>query len=103
VATAVDLVLPIAGLGVLATPVAARLISRSGPRPALVIGAGTLTAGSLALLFVHSTTPVMVILAAGAVLGLPNGLNNFGLQAALYEATPAESPLSSPSSAVSCS
>jgi hypothetical protein len=30
--------MPIAGLGVLATPVAARLISRSGPRPALVLG-----------------------------------------------------------------
>ena len=84
------IVLPIAGLGVLATPVAARLISRSGPRPALVIGAGTLTAGSLVLLFLHSTTPVMAILAVSAVLGLPNGFNNLGLQAALYEATPAD-------------
>jgi sugar phosphate permease len=42
------------------------------------------------LLFLHSTTPVTAILAVGAVLGLPNAFNNLGLQAALYEATPAD-------------
>src|SRR5207237_1435375 len=69
------LVLPISGLGVLATPIAARLIGKSGPRPALVIGAGTLTVGCLLLLGLHATTPVIAILAVGAVLGIPNGFN----------------------------
>jgi predicted MFS family arabinose efflux permease len=40
------------------------------------------------LLLFHSTALVMAILAVGAVLGLPNGFNNLGLQATLYEATP---------------
>jgi len=83
------LLLPIAGVGVLATPVAARLISRSGPEPALIIGASMLTVGSLLLLVCNATTPVIVILAVGVVLGIPNGFNNLGLQAALYEQVPA--------------
>lgn len=84
------LLLPIAGVGVLATPVAARLINRSGPGPALIIGAFTLTVGSLLLLVFNATTPVIVILAVGVVLGIPNGFNNLGLQAALYEHAPAD-------------
>ncbi|HLH21719.1 MAG TPA: MFS transporter [Chloroflexota bacterium] len=82
------LLLPISGVGVLATPVAARLISRSGPGPALVVGAFVLTAGSLLLLLFSATTAVIVILAVGVVLGIPNGFNNLGLQAALYEHAP---------------
>jgi MFS family permease len=74
---------------VLATPVAARLISRSGPGPALITGACMLTVGSLLLLVFNATTPVIVILAVGVVLGIPNGFNNLGLQAALYEHAPA--------------
>jgi len=83
------LLLPVAGVGVLATPIAARLISRSGPGPALITGACMLTAGSLLLLVCNATTPVIVILAVGVVLGIPNGFNNLGLQAALYEHAPA--------------
>lgn len=79
------LLLPISGIGVLATPVAARLISRSGSRPALIIGALLLVVGSLLLLILNATTPVIVILAVGGVLGIPNGFNNLGLQADLYE------------------
>jgi MFS family permease len=84
------LLLPVAGVGILATPVAARLISRSGPGPALLFGACLLTAGSLLLLACNPTTPVSVLLAIGAVLGIPNGFNNLGLQAALYEHAPAQ-------------
>jgi MFS family permease len=83
------LLLPVAGVGVLATPIAARLISRSGPGPALITGAGLLTVGALLLLVCDATTPVSVILAIGVVLGLPNGFNNLGLQAALYKHAPA--------------
>jgi MFS family permease len=84
------LLLPVAGVGILATPVAARLISRSGPGPALITGACMLTVGSLLLLICSATTPVSVLLAVGVVLGIPNGFNNLGLQAALYEHAPAQ-------------
>jgi predicted MFS family arabinose efflux permease len=83
------LLLPVAGVGVLTTPIAARLISRSGPGPALITGAGLLTVGSLVLLVFHATTPVRVLLAVGVVLGLPNGFNHLGLQAALSAQAPA--------------
>jgi len=79
------LLLPVAGVGVLATPLAARLIDRSGPRTALVAGSVLLLVGSLLLLVFDTTTPVPVLLGAGAVLGVPNGFNNLGLQAVLYE------------------
>ena len=83
------LLLPVAGIGIGATPVAARLISVRGPRPALLIGSSVLLAGSVLLLVFDTATPVVVLLAVGAVLGIPNGFNNLGLQAALYEAAAA--------------
>ncbi len=87
--TAGLLLLPVAGVGVLATPLAARLIDRSGPRLSLIVGAVLLLAGSLLLLLFDAATPVWALLAVGAILGVPNGFNNLGLQAALYEAAPA--------------
>ncbi|MDQ6637799.1 MAG: MFS transporter [Candidatus Dormibacteraeota bacterium] len=83
------ILLPVAGVGVLATPVAGRLIARSGPRPALIAGASLLLGGSLLLLFFGPSTPLAVLLLVGAVLGVPNGFNNLGLQAVLYRAAPA--------------
>ena len=83
------LLLPVAGIGIVATPVAARLISHKGPKPALIIGSVVLLAGSLLLLTFDAATPIVVLLAVGAVLGVPNGFNNLGLQAALYEAADA--------------
>jgi MFS family permease len=83
------LLLPVAGVGVLATPIAARLIDRSGPRLSLIAGSVLLLAGSLLLFLFDASTPVPVLLAVGAVLGVPNGFNNLGLQAALYEMAPA--------------
>ncbi|HYT29397.1 MAG TPA: MFS transporter, partial [Actinomycetota bacterium] len=82
------LLLPVAGVGVLATPVAAVLTRRGGPRPSMLIGAVGLTAGSLLLLAVGPTTPLMGLVAVSVVLGVPNGFNNLGLQAALYERAP---------------
>jgi MFS family permease len=84
------LLLPVAGLGILVTPIAARLITRSGPRAPLLIGFVALTAGALLILTLGQSTPMLGILAVGAVLGIPNGFNNLGLQAALYERAPAE-------------
>jgi MFS family permease len=84
------LLLPVAGLGVLAAPVASRLITRSGPRPPLVIGAVALTAGAALMLTLEDHTALGGILLVSAMLGIPNGFNNLGLQAALYERAPAE-------------
>jgi len=84
------IMLPLAALGVLVTPPAARLVSRFGARLPLAVGSVGLVAGSLLLLTLGERTPVEVLVAATAVLGLPNGLNNMGLQAALYTATPAD-------------
>jgi MFS family permease len=83
------LLLPVAAVGVLATPVAARLIDHSGPRLALVMGSILLISGSLLMLVFDDSSPLAVILLVGAVLGVPNAFNNLGLQAALYQAAPA--------------
>jgi MFS family permease len=80
------LILPVAGIGVLATPLAARLIGQAGPRPSLVIGSVLLLIGSLLLLHFDDATGLAELLIVGGVLGVPNGFNNLGLQAALYEA-----------------
>jgi hypothetical protein len=47
-----------------------------------------LLAGSVAMLVFNSTTGLFVLIAAGAILGIPNAFNNLGLQAALYRAAP---------------
>jgi predicted MFS family arabinose efflux permease len=84
------ILLPVAGVGVIATPVAARLISRSGPRLAIVIGSVMLLVGSLLLLRFEADTTLLELLLVGALLGVPTGFNNLGLQAALYEAAAAD-------------
>src|SRR5262249_19108653 len=85
------LMLPLAAVGLVVTPLAARLIERTGPRPCLILGSALLLAGALALLLVDAITPIPALLAIALVLGVPNGLNNLGLQSALYEAAPASS------------
>jgi predicted MFS family arabinose efflux permease len=86
--TAGILILPVTGLGVVATPIAARLIARRATRAALIIGSVALAAGSALLLGFNPATPVAVLIAVAVVLGIPNGFNNMGLQSALYEAAP---------------
>jgi len=69
-------VLPIAGMGIVATVIATRL-----PRlPLLVIGSAGLLVGSLALLLVGASTPVLLLVIVSAVLGIPNGFNSLGNQ-----------------------
>jgi len=79
-------VLPIAGMGIIATVIATRR-----PRlPLLVIGSAGLLVGSLALLLIGGSTPVALLVLVSAVLGLPNGFNSLGNQTAMYAAAPAE-------------
>src|SRR5258708_38697767 len=46
--------------------------------------------GSDLLLTFGPAPPLLILVAIGVVLGVPNGFNNMGLQAALYEAAPPE-------------
>lgn len=78
------LVIPLAGVAVIATPVAARIVARSGERPALLAGAGAMVAGTLLLLTFSGDTPLWAYIPVALVLGLPIGFNNLGLQSALY-------------------
>jgi MFS family permease len=84
------LVAPLAGIAIVATPLAARLVDRSGVRPALLAGAVAMIAGSLLLLTFSASTPLWVIVPVAVVLGIPIGFNNLGLQSALYSATDPE-------------
>jgi MFS family permease len=88
--TAGLLILPVTGLGVLVTPFAAALVSRRGIRSSLIIGSVFIFIGSALLLTFGPATPVLILIAVAVVLGVPNGFNNIGLQAALYEAAPPE-------------
>jgi dipeptide/tripeptide permease len=65
------------------------VISRSGPRLPLLVGAVALTAGAALILTLGRGSSLGGILIVVAVLGIPNGFNNLGLQAALYERTDA--------------
>ncbi|HEV3234327.1 MAG TPA: MFS transporter [Candidatus Dormibacteraeota bacterium] len=85
------LILPITGIGIASIPVAAVLLRRVGTRPPLVLGGIGLVAGTASLLLAGNNTGVLGLVAIAAVLGLPNGFNNMGMQAALYEASPPES------------
>jgi MFS family permease len=78
------LVIPLAGVAVVATPLAARLVARAGERPALLSGAVAMVAGTLLLLTFSAQTPLWAYLPVALVLGLPIGFNNLGLQSALY-------------------
>lgn len=84
------IMLPFAGLGVLTTPIAVRIIQRSSYRPVIIIGSSVLVMGTLLLLILGPKTPVAVILIVAAIIGIPNGMNNLGLSAAMYSNAKAE-------------
>ncbi len=84
------LVAPLAGVAIVGTPVAARIVSRAGVRPALVAGACAMVAGTLLLLTLSADAPLWAIVPVAVVLGIPIGFNNLGLQSALDAATDRE-------------
>ena len=84
------LMLPFAGLGVLATPIAARLIRTRSIKLVIVVGMSTMVAATLLLLLLDGNTTIAAIVAITIVLGIPNAFNNMGLQAALFQAAPSE-------------
>jgi predicted MFS family arabinose efflux permease len=79
------MMLPLAGMSALATPLAIRTVSRSGFTWVLLLGAVGLCVGTCLLATVETRTPIVALLAALAALGVSNAFNNLGLQAELSD------------------
>lgn len=73
-----------------ASPIAGRWIDKSGPRPALLVSAILMTLGSVWIVTLTETSPVISVSLALAAFGISNGLNAVGMQAALFRSTPKE-------------
>ncbi|MGZ2748952.1 MFS transporter [Burkholderia stagnalis] len=80
--------LPVAGIGTMATMLATRLAHRRGSRPVLIIGSAMLCVGSVVMSLMTSSLPVWSIVLLSIVFGVPNGFNNLGNQATLYQSAP---------------
>ncbi len=72
------------------SPIAGRWIDKSGPRPALLVSAILMTFGSVWIVTLNQTSPVISVCLALAAFGISNGLNNVGMQAALFKSSPKE-------------
>ncbi|TMR95532.1 MFS transporter [Nonomuraea basaltis] len=75
------LVLPMAALAIVMTPVAVVLAARAGMRAVLVLSAALLLGGSCAMLAVG---PVALVLVAASLLGLASALSQFGLNSLVF-------------------
>ncbi|MBD3919278.1 MFS transporter [Paenibacillus sp. PR3] len=73
-----------------ASPFAGRWIDRSGPRPALLVSALLMTFSSAWLVMLNENSPTISVCVALAAFGVSNGLNNVGLQSALFQSAPKE-------------
>lgn len=73
-----------------ASPIAGQWIDKSGPRPALIVSGILMTFGSVWLMTLNQTSPVISVCLALAAFGVSNGLNNVGMQAALFKSSPKE-------------
>ncbi|MBN3819742.1 MFS transporter, partial [Paraburkholderia sp. Se-20369] len=80
--------LPVAGIGTVATMLATRIADRRGSRPVLIIGSAMLCVGSVVMSLMSSSLPVWSIVLLSIVFGVPNGFNNLGNQATLYQSAP---------------
>ncbi|MED1795355.1 MFS transporter [Brevibacillus nitrificans] len=72
------------------SPIAGRWIDKSGPRPALIVSAVLMTFGSVWLVMLKQDSHVFSVCLALAAFGISNGLNNVGMQAALFKSSPKE-------------
>jgi MFS family permease len=80
--------LVVAGLGVVTTPIASRMVDRVGVRAPLLIGSVAMTAGALGLLTLGAATSTAWLVTVLAVFGVSTGFNSFSLQAAMFRAAP---------------
>ncbi|WP_028550790.1 MFS transporter [Paenibacillus sp. UNC451MF] len=72
------------------SPLAGRWIDKSGPRPALLVSGMLMTSGSVWIVTLNQMSPVISVCLALAAFGISNGLNNVGMQAALFKSSPKE-------------
>jgi EmrB/QacA subfamily drug resistance transporter len=72
------------------SPIAGRWIDKSGPRPALLVSGMLMAFGSLWLVTLNPGSPVISVCVALAAFGISNGLNNVGMQAAMFKSSPKE-------------
>jgi len=73
-----------------AAPIAGRWIDKSGPRPALLMSGMLMTFGSMWIVTLDQTSPVVSVCLALAAFGISNGLNSVAMQAALFKSSPKE-------------
>ncbi|MFD2329541.1 MFS transporter [Cohnella sp. GCM10020058] len=71
-----------------ASPFAGKWIDKSGPRPALLAAAMLMLFGSLWLVTLGESSPVIGVGLPLAAFGTGNGLNAVGMQAVLFNSTP---------------
>jgi MFS family permease len=81
------IMLPLVGLSALATPLAVRMVSRSGITKTLLLGAGALSLSTCLLAMVGARTSLIVLIAIVGLLGATNAFNNLGLQVELTDVT----------------
>ncbi|MGG4145928.1 MFS transporter [Paenibacillus algorifonticola] len=72
------------------SPIAGRWIDKSGPRPALLVSGILMALGSIWIVTLNASSPVISVCFALAAFGVSNGLNNVGMQAALFQSSPKE-------------
>lgn len=80
----------LAGFGVIVSPLAGRWVSKAGVRRPLILAGVSMTLGSALLWTFHGSSPLAWLVLSLAVFGISSGLNNVGLQSALFEVTPQE-------------
>lgn len=83
------LMLCIAGSSVIVSPLTGMWVDRSGSRPPLLLAGLCLTVGPALFLTIDAHSPMWWMAVVFFILGLSNGLNNIGLQTALFAVTPA--------------
>ncbi|ULO04941.1 MFS transporter [Paenibacillus sp. 19GGS1-52] len=72
------------------SPLAGRWIDKSGPRPALIVSGILMTFGSVWIVTLNQTSPVISVCIALVAFGISNGLNNVGMQVVLFKSSPKE-------------
>jgi predicted MFS family arabinose efflux permease len=72
------------------SPLAGRWIDKSGPRSAMVVSAMLMILGSVWIVMLNPSSPVISVCLALAAFGISNGLNNVAMQAALFNSSPKE-------------
>lgn len=74
----------------IASPIAGRWIDKSGPGPALLMSGMLMTFGSMWIVTLDQTSPVISVCLALVAFGISNGLNSVAMQAALFRSSPKE-------------